>query len=393
MKNLKTDSICVHTGTIKDIAFGGVNTPIYTSSAFDYRNGAVMYPRYYNTPNQVVIAERIAALEHGEAALVFSSGMAAIYSAMMAVLKTGDHIILQSDLYGGTHHLVVHEFPNLGIDYTMVDASDMANIEAAIRPNTKAIYIETPSNPILKIIDIQAVAVLAKAHHLTTLIDNTFASPINQNPIDFGIDIILHSGTKYLGGHSDICFGVAVSTENWIKKIHAKTVIYGGSLNGSTCALIDRSLKTLAIRVRQQNENALAIAEFLEDLPMVRKVYYPGLPSHDGHDIATKIMKGFGGMLSFELQINHFNDINFMLSNLKLIAPAVSLGGVETLITSPVLTSHAKVSPEERAKMGISNALLRLSVGIEAVEDLKADLLYAIEKLETHSLIAVGSGQ
>lgn len=387
-KNLKTASICVHSSAIKDEQFGGVNSPIYTSAAFDYRKSGVVYPRYYNTPNQLVIAERIAALEHGEAGLVFSSGMAAIYSAMMAVVKSGDHVIFPLDLYGGTHYMAVQEFPTLGIDFSFVDASDIANFEAAIRPNTKAIYLETPSNPTLRITDIEAVGKLAKAKGITTLIDNTFASPINQNPIDFGIDIVLHSGTKYLSGHSDIIFGAAVSSEAWIKKIYAKSVIYGGNLNGSTCALIERSIKTLAVRVKQQNENALALAHFLDDLPMVRKVNYPGLPSHDGHETAKRIMHGFGGMLSFELRINHVSDIDLMVNSLKMIAPAGSLGGVESLITSPFLTSHAKIPTAERLKMGVTEDLLRLSVGIEDVADLKADLLYAIEKVEMHSLIA-----
>jgi cystathionine beta-lyase len=387
-KNLRTASVCVHTGAIKDTEFGGVNSPVYTSAAFDYRKDGVVYPRYYNTPNQVAIAEKIAALEHGEAALVFSSGMAAIFSATMAVVKSGDHIIFPSDLYGGTHYMAVYELPNFGIECSFVDASNMANIEAAIRPNTKAIYLETPSNPTLRITDIEAVGKLAKAKGITTLIDNTFASPINQNPIDFNIDIVLHSGTKYLSGHSDIIFGAAVSTEEWIKKIHGKSVIYGGNLNGSTCGLIERSLKTLAIRVKQQNENALDLAHFLNDLPMVRKVNYPGLPSHDGYEVAKRIMHDFGGMLSFELRINHVSDIDLMVNSLKMIAPAGSLGGVESLITSPFLTSHAKIPQAERLEMGVGDDLLRLSVGIEAVEDLKADLLYAIEKVETHSLIA-----
>ncbi len=388
MKKLKPASACIHSGAIHDKEFGGVNSPIYTSSAFDYRNGEVVYPRYYNTPNQKVISERIAALENGEAGKVFSSGMAAIYTALMAILKRGDHIIFQVDLYGGTHHLTQNELPQNGIECSLIDASNPTNIEAAIQPNTKAIYIETPSNPILKIIDIEAVAKIAKANNLISLIDNTFASPINQRPIDFGIDIVLHSGTKYLGGHSDVCFGAAVSSEILMNKIHSKSTVYGGSLNGSTCALIDRSLKTLAVRVERQNENALALATFLDDLPMVRKVYYPGLESHIGFETAKKQMLGFGGMLSFELRINHLNDIDLFLSHLKMVMPAVSLGGVETLITSPRLTSHAKVSVEERRKMGVSDDLLRLSVGIEAIEDLKEDLLFAINKVETHSLIA-----
>jgi cystathionine beta-lyase/cystathionine gamma-synthase len=387
-QNLQPESLCVHAGAIKDTQFGGVNTPIYTSSAFDYRNGTLIYPRNNNTPNQRVVAARIAALEKGEAGLLFSSGMAAIYTAMMAVVKAGEHVIFQADLYGGTQYMIRTELIPQGIDCTLVDGSDVRNFEAAIRPNTKAIYIETPSNPLLKIVDIAGVAALAKASGLVTMIDNTFASPINQNPITFGIDLVLHSGAKYLGGHSDILFGVAVGSAEWIARLHAKSLVYGGNLNGDTCALIDRSLKTLAVRVQRHNENALAVAQFMEDLPMVRKVYYPGLPSNEGFALAQKQMHGFGGMLSFELRINHLSDIDLFLDTLKIITPAVSLGGVESLITSPRLTSHANVPLEEREKMGITDGLLRLSVGIEALEDLKTDLLEAIQKVELHSLIA-----
>lgn len=388
MKNLKTASICVHTGAIKDKAFGGVNSPIYTSSAYNYRDGKVIYPRYYNTPNQDIISKKIAALEHGEAGLVFSSGMAAIHATMMAVLKSGDHIIFQADLYGGTYHFVVKELENAGITYTMVDAADVNNFAEAIEPNTKAIYLETPSNPLLKITDIESVANIAKANNLLTIIDNTFASPINQTPMDFGIDIVLHSGTKYLGGHSDICFGAVVASQDWIERIHQKSIIYGGSLNSSVCALIERSMKTLAIRVREQTKNAQALAEFLDDLPMVDKVYYPGLVSHEGHDLAKKIMHGFGAMLSFELRINYLHDLDVFLDNLKMIKPAVSLGGIETTVTSPVSTSHGKMPKITREEQGIFDNLLRVSVGIEDIEDLKADMLYAIQKVETHSLIA-----
>ncbi len=388
MKDLKTASICVHTGAIKDKQFGGVNSPIYTSSAYNYREGKVIYPRYYNTPNQQIISEKIAALEHGEAGLVLSSGMAAIHATMMAVLKSGDHIIFQADLYGGTYHFAVNELDNANIAYTMVDAADVDNFAKAIRPNTKAIYLETPSNPLLKITDIEAVASIAKANNLVTIIDNTFASPINQTPMDFGIDIVIHSGTKYLGGHSDICFGAVVASNDWIAKIHQKSIIYGGSLNSSVCALIERSMKTLAIRVREQTKNAQALAEFLDRLPMVDKVYYPGLSSHEGHELAKKLMHGFGAMLSFELRINYLHDLDVFLDNLRIIKPAVSLGGIETTLTAPTSTSHAKMPKATREKQGIFDNLFRVSVGIEDIEDLKADILYAIQKVETHALIA-----
>lgn len=388
LKNLKTASVCVHTGAIKDEKFGGVNSPIYASSAYNYRKGKVVYPRYYNTPNQQIISEKIAALEHGEAGLVLSSGMAAIHATMMAVLKSGDHIIFQADLYGGTYHFAVNELDNANIAYTMVDAADVDNFAKAIQPNTKAIYLETPSNPLLKITDIEAVATIAKANNLVTIIDNTFASPINQTPMDFGIDIVVHSGTKYLGGHSDICFGAVVASEEWIAKIRQKSVIYGGSLNSSVCALIERSMKTLAIRVREQTKNAQLLAEFLDDLPMVDRVYYPGLTSHEGHELAKRLMHGFGAMLSFELRINYLYDLEVFLDNLKMIKPAVSLGGIETTVTSPIATSHAKMPKATRAEQGIFDNLLRVSVGIEDIEDLKADMLYAMQKVEMHSLIA-----
>ena len=388
MKKLQTASICVHQGAIKDDKFGGVNSPIYTSSAYDYRHGNVVYPRYYNTPNQQIISNKIAALEHGEAGIVLSSGMAAIHATMMSVLKSGDHIIFQSDLYGGTFHFVVNEMEKAGIAYSMIDAADVNNFAKAIQSNTKAIYIETPSNPLLKITDIESVAAIAKANDLVTIIDNTFASPINQTPIDFGIDIVIHSGTKYLGGHSDICFGAVVSSEEWIEKIHQKSIIYGGSLNASVCALIERSMKTLAIRVREQTKNAQLLAEFLEGLSMIEKVYYPGLISHENHALASKIMHGYGAMLSFELRVNYPRDLEVFLDNLRMIKPAVSLGGIESTITSPVATSHAKMPKTLREEQGIFDNLFRFSVGIEDVEDLKADLLYAIQKVEIYSLIA-----
>ena len=388
MKKLRTASICVHEGAIKDETFGGVNSPIYTSSAYDYRQGKVVYPRYYNTPNQQIISNKIAALEHGEAGIVMSSGMSAIHATMMAVLKSGDHIIFQSDLYGGTYHFIVNELESSGISYSLVDASEVDNFAKAIQENTKAIYVETPSNPLLKITDFESVAAIAKANNLVTIIDNTFASPINQTPIDFGVDIVIHSGTKYLGGHSDICFGAVVSSKEWIEKIHQKSIIYGGSLNASVCALIERSMKTLAIRVREQTKNAQALAEFLESLPMIDKVYYPGLASHENHGLASRLMHGYGAMLSFELRINYPRDLEVFLDNLNMIKPAVSLGGIETTVTSPVATSHAKMPKALREEQGIFDNLFRLSVGIEDIEDLKSDLLYAIEKVETYSLIA-----
>ena len=366
-------TLSVHAGSVGDPLYGGLVNPIYSASAYNYDH-VVLYPRYYNTPNQVAVVKKVAALENAEDGLVFSSGMAAILTSLFAMVRAGDHIIFQNDLYGGVHSAAVHELNRYGIQYTMVDAADPRNFEKAIRKETKAIYIETPSNPLLKITDISAVSKIARKHGLVTLIDNTFASPVNQNPIDLGIDIVLHSGTKYIGGHSDICCGVMVSSKKLRTQIHASATHFGGNLDAHTCYLVERSLKTMVLRVRQQNESAQKLAEFLEAEPKIGNVYYPGLKKHPGYGVAKKQMtEGFGGMLSFEIK----GDPEKFIKKLKFIRKAVSLGGVESTICSPVKTSHVKLTAAERAKVGISDKLLRLSVGIEEAEDLMADLKQA----------------
>ncbi len=367
---------CVHTGGIVDEKTRGTNTPIYTSSAFDYLDvDTHAYPRYFNTPNQKVVSEKIAALENGEAGMIFSSGMAAISTVLFALLKQGDHAIFQNDLYGGTHHAIANEMERYGIAYDFVESLETQDFAAKIKPNTKVIYIETPSNPLLKLIDIEGIANIAKADNIITVIDNTFASPINQNPIDLGIDVVTHSGTKYLGGHSDICCGAVVTTQALADQIWNSAIHFGGSLNAQMCALLERSLKTLALRVKQQNANAQAIASFLETHDKVDAVYYPGLTSHPQYALAKKQMHGFGGMLSFEVKA----DPNVFVRKLKIIPSAMSLGGVESTITSPVQNSHSKVSVEGRAKAGIKDNLLRVSVGIEDANDLIADIDQALK--------------
>lgn len=370
-------TLSVHAGSPGDDVYKGLVTPVYPSSAYDYEDlPATLYPRYFNTPNQKAVAEKIAALENAEDGVVFSSGMAAIMTSLLAVLQRGDHAVFQSNLYGGTHYAIVTEFPQYGIDYTLVDASIPENFEKAIRPETKVIFIETPSNPTLKITDIKAVAEIAKRHNIVTIIDNTFASPVNQNPIDFGIDIVTHSGTKYIGGHSDISCGVAVASNVNVEKIRKKAINTGGPLDAHTCWLVERSLKTLVLRVRQQNYNALTIAEYLKTDSRIGKVYYPGLADHPGHALAKAQMPGgFGGMLSFEVK----KDATEFTNRLKLIKRAVSLGGVESTITSPVKTSHAKVSVADRAAMGVTDNLLRFSVGIEDAQDLVNDIKQALD--------------
>ena len=364
---------CVHSGSIDDHLTGGLNSPIFTSSSFRYVDAAEnVYPRYFNTPNQKAISEKLSALENTESGMLFSSGMAAISTVVFALASAGDHVVMQRDIYGGTHHFATAEFERFGIEFAFV-GSDVQDIEKSVQKNTRLIYIETPSNPLLRITDIAAVAELAKSRGVHTAIDNTFASPINQNPHDLGIDIIIHSGTKYLGGHSDICCGAVLTRAAIMDRIMASAVNFGGSLNAVTCYLLERSLKTLGIRVETQSRNSLTLARYLQEHPLVSAVYYPGLETHPGFDIAQRQMRGFGGMLAFELDEAKVSPDRFV-RNLRLITPALSLGGVETIICAPALTSHVKVSPEDRRQMGISDGLFRLSVGIEDADDLIADL-------------------
>lgn len=369
----------VHSGSHGDAQFKGAVTPVFTSSAYDYEGVETsLYPRYFNTPNQKSVSEKLAALENAEDGLVFSSGMAAIFTALFAVLKKGDHVIFQNDLYGGTHHAIVIELPRYGIDYTFVDGADPSNFEKAIRKETRLIYIETPSNPTLKITDIGAVAAIAKKHGLLSMIDNTFASPVNQNPIDLGIDIVAHSGTKYIGGHSDLSCGATLASKKLIAQIWQSAIHFGGSLDPHACWLVERSLKTIVLRVRQQNQNALSVARYLKTDSRIGKVYYPGLTDHPDHGVAKAQMPGgFGGMLSFEVK----NDAAKFVNNLQLIRRAISLGGVESTITSPTRTSHKKMTPAERQAMGVTDNLVRLSIGIEEGEDIIEDIKQALGKI------------
>jgi cystathionine beta-lyase len=374
---MKKDTRCVHSGTSVDPATRGLNTPIYTSSSFEYLDVPEnVYPRYFNIPNQKTIIDKLCALENAEDGLVFSSGMAAITAVLFSLLNSGDHIVLQKDIYGGTHHFATAEFDRFGIEYSFVTGTIEA-IEGALRDNTRVIYIETPSNPLLVITDIEAVVRLARSKNILTVIDNTFATPINQNPLDFGLDVVTHSGTKYIGGHSDICCGAALASKELIARVKTSAANFGGSLNAMTCYLIERSLKTLGIRIKKQNANAIRIARHLQANPLIQKVYYPGLEDHPGHGIARRQMNNFGGMLSFELDPGRTDPYEF-LKKLQLITPALSLGGVETIICAPVTTSHQKMTDEARAELGITDGLLRLSVGIEDVEDIVADIDQAL---------------
>lgn len=375
------NTICAHAGELEDTQFQGAVSPLYMSTSYAFEDVEVKrYPRYFNTPNQVALAQKMAALEHGEAALIFGSGMAAVSTALLAFLSSGDHVVFQNTLYGGTSNLVVEEFNKFGIEYTFSENEKPSSFEKEIKENTKVIYIETPSNPLLTITDVKGIADLAKKHGLVSMIDNTFASPVNQNPIDFGIDVVIHSATKYMGGHSDILAGTVISSEAHIDTIFQLAKNLGGSLSDYTVWLLERSLKTMGLRVKAQNANAQAMAEYLSNHQDIEAVYYPGLKTHPEHELASRQMKGFGGMLSFTL--NGGLNSSLFQKKLKLIKSSMSLAGVESTVLSPSKTSHGLLTPEERAKQGISDGLIRFSLGIEEIEDLTADIDQAINALK-----------
>ncbi|MBU2928640.1 trans-sulfuration enzyme family protein [Winogradskyella psychrotolerans] len=380
-KNLGLNTICTHIGEVKDEQFKGAVSPMYLSSSYEFLDVDVKrYPRYFNTPNQEHLSKKIAALEHTDAALIFGSGMAAISTMFLAFLKQGDHLVVQNTLYGGTLNFIKEEFPKYGIEYTFTNGYNVEDFEAAIQPNTKLIHIETPSNPLLTITDINAIAQLGKSKGILTSIDNTFASPVNQNPMDLGIDMVMHSATKYFGGHSDILAGAVASSNEHIERIWNVGKNLGGNLSDMTVWMLERSMKTLGLRVKAQTKNAMKLAKWLEKHPKVSKVYYPGLKSHPDYKLAKSQMRGFGAMLSFELT-DDIDALQFQ-KQLKLIKSSMSLAGVESTMLSPYLTSHALLTQDERDAVGITNQLIRFSVGIEETKDLKRDINQAIKALK-----------
>ncbi len=380
-----TNTICTHAGTLEDKEYKGAASPLYMSSSYAFEDVEVKrYPRYFNTPNQEALSKKMAALEHTEAAMIFGSGMAAISTGLMSFLQAGDHIVFQQTLYGGTYNFAVTQLEKYGISYSFTEGWEIADFETKLRPNTKVIYIETPSNPLLTITDLKGVADLATKKNIITMIDNTFASPINQIPADFGIDIIIHSATKYMGGHSDICAGVIACSKENTDVIFQTAICFGGNLSDYTVWLLERSMKTMGLRVKAQSENALKMANYLEKSPDVENVYYPGLEGHPGHQLAKSQMKGFGGMLSFEL--NPEIEVSEFFRQLDLIKPSMSLAGVESTMISPTKTSHALMSPEDREKQGIKDSLIRFSLGIEEIEDLILDIEQAISKVKSRAV-------
>jgi cystathionine beta-lyase/cystathionine gamma-synthase len=360
---------------------GAVTMPIFQSAMFEYAGETsyhdLKYIRLNNTPTHAVLHAKLAAMEGAEAAVVAASGMAAISTTLLTVLKPGDHLLAQDCLYGGTHDLLTQECAAFGIETSFIDADDPSSWERLVTPRTRAIYVETLTNPLLQVADLEAVVRFAKAHELLSLIDNTFASPVNFRPLDHGFDLSLHSGTKYLNGHADIVAGAVMGSAVWIQRITHRLNHLGGSLDPHACFLLDRGLKTLVVRIRYQNQSAQTIAERLERHPAVSRVNYAGLPSHPRHQRARSLFAGFSGMLSFELHGGAEAATRFMShTTLPILAP--SLGGTETLLTRPALTSHAGMPRNERLKAGISDGLIRMSVGLESTEEILEDLLQAL---------------
>ena len=372
----------IHAGEPSPRVGGAVVMPIFQSATFEYGGQAsyhdLTYIRLNNTPNHLALHRKLAALENGEAALVTASGMAAIATSLITVLSSGDHLLAQDCLYGGTHDLITKDLPSFGITVDFIDADDPESWKAKLRPTTKAIYVETMTNPLLQIADLDAVAAFAGAHGLVSLIDNTFASPLNFRPLDRGFDLSLHSCTKYLNGHSDLVAGAVIGRSPLVAAITRRLNHFGGSLDPHACFLLHRGIKTLAVRLTYQNASALRLAEFLERHPAVERVNYPGLVSHPRHQRAHELFSGYGGVLSFELA-GGVDAADRFIARTTLPISAPSLGGVETLITRPATTSHAGLAPEVRRHLGISDRLIRLSVGLEATEDLLDDLGHALE--------------
>lgn len=373
-----TDAI--HAGQIPDPTTGAVITPIFQTSTYAQEELGVSkgfdYGRTIN-PTRVALEANIAALEKGKYGFAFGSGMAAITN-MAALLNGGDHVIVSNNVYGGTFRFFDKIMKRFGLEFSWVDTSDEKNIRAAIKPNTKMLYVETPTNPMLTITDLQVVAALAKEHKLISVVDNTFMSPYFQTPLEFGVDIVLHSTTKYINGHSDVIGGVVVTSSEELKeKLKFLQNSIGAVPSPFDCWLVLRSTKTLALRMRQHNENAIAMAEFLAKHPKVKKIYYPGLASHPQHALAKKQMRGFGGMISIEL--GSMDAGKNMLRNVKIFALAESLGGVESLICHPASMTHGAIPLEDRLKLGLTDGLVRLSVGCEDKEDLIADIENALK--------------
>jgi cystathionine beta-lyase/cystathionine gamma-synthase len=376
---------------------GPLATPIYQTSTFEVADneeqlratGGDHYYTRYGNPTNTVAEKTIAQLEGMDAALTFASGMGAITTTLMALLKSGDHIVAQRDIYGGVTKFLSQWLPRMGIETTFVDTTEYEQHARAIRPNTKLLYLESPTNPCLRVVDFKKVAALAKQHKLLSMIDATFGTPINQQPAEFGIDLVMHSGTKYLGGHSDLICGAVAGRHELMERTWDTRTTLGNCMDPHASWVLVRGLKTLAVRVARQNENAQRVAEFLAGHVKVRAVHYPFLQSHPQYALARAQMSGGGGMVTFEVE-GTGEDARRVSEAMRLFTLAPSLGGVESLVSIPVLTSHLTVPPEERRRIGITEQMVRLSVGIENADDLIADLERALEAVAAPQRVQVG---
>ncbi len=385
---MRFQTTAIHAGVDKDSAFNSVITPIYQTSTFRFedigKTKGFDYSRTAN-PTRKALEENIAALERGAGAVATATGMAAI-TTVLHLLKSGDHVVCTHDCYGGTERLL-RTFAELhGIQVSYVNMRDLDAVRRALTPATRMVWVETPSNPLLNVVDISALTAIARSHNAWTVVDNTFLSPAQQRPFEFGADLIVHSTTKYLNGHSDVVGGAVVSrTKELAERIQWLCNALGQCASPFDCWLVLRGIKTLSVRVRQHEANALRVATFLESHPSVSRVFYPGLPSHPDHELARRQQSGFGGVVSFELDGTK-KDVDRLLSGVKIFALAESLGGIESLIDHPVTMTHASMKPELRDAAGINDRIIRLSVGIEDAEDLIEDLARALPAQTSGSL-------
>ncbi|TMA77139.1 MAG: aminotransferase class I/II-fold pyridoxal phosphate-dependent enzyme [Deltaproteobacteria bacterium] len=380
---MRPDTLLVHAGEPRPRDGGAVAMPIYQSSTFEETEARgyhdIRYARLSNTPTHEALHAKLAALEEAEAALATASGMAAVSAALLSVLRAGDHVVAQDGLYGGTHDLLTRDLPRLGITVTFVSGDDPAAWRAAATPKTRVFYVEALTNPLLRVADLPAAAAFARERDLVSIIDNTFATPLAFRPLRHRFDLVLHSATKYLNGHSDVIAGAVMGSAARVREVKRTLDHLGGSLDPHACFLLQRGLKTLGVRYRQQCATSLAVAKFLEKQRAVARVNHPGLESHPQHSRARELFAHFGGMLSFELK-GGADAAERMFSELKIPLHAPSLGGPETLVTRPAASSHVGLTAEERARIGISDGLVRVSIGLEAAEDLMEDFAQALRE-------------
>ena len=396
-RNRRPETAAVHGASDLEKKNAPVAPPIYQTSTFavtdnDEQIRVTTTDRYYTrwgNPTITLAEQTLAALEGTEAARVFASGMGAITTTILALLKSGDHIVAQRDIYGGVTKFLSEWLPKLGIETTFVDTNDYEQHAHAIRPNTRMLYLESPTNPALRVVDMKKTAALARQHGLISMVDSTFGTPINQHPAEFGIDLVMHSGTKYLSGHADLTCGVVCGSQEMMYQLWETRTTLGNCMDPHAAWLLIRGLKTLAVRVARHNENALRVAEFLGQHAKVRRVHHPFLKNHPQYAIARQQMSGGGGMVTFEVE-GTGEDTRRVSEAMRLFTLATSLGGVESLVSIPVLTSHAMISAEQREKMGVTEQMVRLSVGIENVDDLIADLEHALEAVGTRQTVPVG---